>query len=262
MAGRRTSLIELLLERHPDKPEKELRAAILRGHVTVDGQVVLKPGVPVPGGAELLLRPSSAYVSRGGEKLAAALDAWGIDCTGSPWIDAGCSTGGFTDCLLQHGAPLVYAVDVGEGQLDWSLRTDPRVRTMEGTNIMALGAAAFDPPAGRAVADLSFRSLRGAARHILGLTREGRGIFLVKPQFELGAAAPADFRGVVRDPAIAREAVAGLLERLAAEGVAVRRGTPSPVAGRRGNREFLLLLETGRTEPAETAAVLSGLFAE
>jgi len=262
MASRRASLIELLIREHPDKSEKELRAAILRGHVTVNGDVVLKPGVPVHREATLVLRPSPAYVSRGGDKLAAALDAWGIDCRGSPWIDAGCSTGGFTDCLLRRGAPLVYAVDVGEGQLDWGLRTDARVRAMEGTNIMALSAAAFDPPAGRAAADLSFRSLKGAARHILGLTREGRGIFLVKPQFELGAAAPADFRGVVRDPAIAREAVAGLLERLAAEGVAARRGIPSPVAGRRGNREYLLLLETGRADPAETAAVLSGLFAE
>ena len=262
MAARKVSLIELLILHHPDKSERELRSAVLRGHVTVDGQVVLKPGVPVPREASLAVRASPRYVSRGGEKLAAALDAWGIDCAGSPWIDAGCSTGGFTDCLLRRGAPRVYAVDVGEGQLDWRLRSDPRVRTMEGTNIMALRARDLDPPPGRAVADLSFRSLQGAARHILGLTREGWGIFLVKPQFELGGGAPDDFRGVVKDPAIARDAVAGLLERLAAEGVAARRGMPSPIAGRRGNREFLLLLDTGPVDPAEAAAARSGLLAE
>jgi 23S rRNA (cytidine1920-2'-O)/16S rRNA (cytidine1409-2'-O)-methyltransferase len=262
MASRKVSLIELLLQRHPGKPARELQAAVLRGHVTVNGQVVLKPGAAVAVDAPIELSPPPPFVSRGGEKLAAALDAWGIDCGGSPWIDAGSSTGGFTDCLIQRGAPLVYAVDVGEGQLAWRLRTDARVKVRERTNIMALGAADFDPSPGRAVADLSFRSLQGAARHILGLTLEGRGIFLVKPQFELGGREPRDFHGVVKDPGVVREAVTGLVRRLAAEGVRVRRGIPSPISGRRGNREFLLLLDTGPEAPRETEAVLSGLFAE
>jgi 23S rRNA (cytidine1920-2'-O)/16S rRNA (cytidine1409-2'-O)-methyltransferase len=262
MPPRKVPLIELLTSRYPEKTERELRAAILRGHVSVGEQVVVKPGTPVSADAPVRVRPAPAYVSRGGEKLAAALDAWGVDCAGSPWIDAGCSTGGFTDCLLQHGAPLVYAVDVGEGQLDWRLRTDARVRTMERTNVMSLARSDLDPPPGRAVADLSFRSLRGAARHILRLTSEGWGIFLVKPQFELQQHPPEGFRGVVRDPGLAREVLRDLLERLAAEAVAVRRGIASPIAGRRGNREFLLLLDARSGAPADAAAVLSGLFAE
>ena len=262
MPGRKVSLIDLLKSRYPEKTEKELRSWILRGRVSVGEQSVSKPGTPVAPDAPLRVRPAPAFVSRGGEKLAAALDAWKVDCAGSPWLDAGCSTGGFTDCLLQRGAPLVYAVDVGEGQLDWRLRTNERVRTMERTNIMSLGRPDLVPLPGRAVADLSFRSLQGAARHILGLTSEGWGIFLVKPQFELRG--PVDgFRGIVRDPKVARGIVLDLAQRLAAEGVAVKKGIPSPISGRRGNREFLLLLalaERGGMPDAEE--VLSGLFVE
>jgi 23S rRNA (cytidine1920-2'-O)/16S rRNA (cytidine1409-2'-O)-methyltransferase len=176
-------------------------------------------------------------------KLAAALDRWDIRCGAGPWIDAGCSTGGFTDCLLQRGAPLVYAVDVGEGQLDWRLRNDGRVRVMEGTNIMDVAAASLDPAPAFATADLSFRSLRRAARHILGLTTGGRGIFLVKPQFEYDDA-PPDFQGVVHTQAIA-EIVEKLWRDLAAEGVFLQRAMPSPIPGRKGNRELLWLLELG-----------------
>ena len=176
---RRLELIELLRTRYPDTSERELLARILRGQVTVNGEKALKPGTRVAADAEVRLQPTSRFVSRGGEKLAAAIRAWNVDCAGAAWIDAGSSRGGFTDCLLQHGAPLVYAVDVGVGQLDWRLRTDRRVRAMEGTNILHVARAALDPPPGRAVADLSFRSLRGAARHILELTTEGWGIFLV-----------------------------------------------------------------------------------
>jgi len=262
MPPRKVPLIQLLTSRYPEMTERELRAAILRGHVSVAEQVVTKPGTPVSAEATVRVRPAPAYVSRGGEKLAAALDAWGVDCTGSAWIDAGCSTGGFTDCLLQHGAPLVYSVDVGEGQLDWRLRTDARVKTMERTNIMSLARSDFDPLPGRAVADLSFRSLQGAARHILGLTTEGWGIFLVKPQLELRQRPLEGFRGVVRDPGLAREVVRDLVQRLAAESVAVRKGIPSPITGRRGNREFLLLLDARPGAPADAEAVLSGLFAE
>lgn len=262
MGTRKVSLIDLLILRFPDRTEKELRSAVLRGHVTVDGKIMVKPGSPVAAAAPLELRPSPAFVSRGGDKLAAAIDAWGIDCGGSPWIDAGCSTGGFTDCLLQRGAPLVYAVDVGEGQLDWRLRTDARVKVMERTNVMGLRPADLDPLPGRAVADLSFRSLQGAARHILGLTRERWGIFLVKPQFELGDRAPRDFHGVVHDLHVARAAVSDLLRRLAEEGLAARRGMASPIAGRRGNREYLLLLDAAPGLRPDAEAVLSGLFAE
>ena len=256
---RRLELIELLRTRYPDTSERELLARILRGQVTVNGEKALKPGTRVAADAEVRLQPTSRFVSRGGEKLAAAIRAWNVDCAGAAWIDAGSSRGGFTDCLLQHGAPLVYAVDVGVGQLDWRLRTDRRVRAMEGTNILHVARAALDPPPGRAVADLSFRSLRGAARHILELTTEGWGIFLAKPQFELREP-PEDFRGVIREPGAAREIARELLRGLAREGVRAENAMLSPVAGRRGNREYLLLLRRGEPEADGGSAALADLL--
>jgi 23S rRNA (cytidine1920-2'-O)/16S rRNA (cytidine1409-2'-O)-methyltransferase len=241
MGPRRIPLIDLLKTLHPESAEKELRAQIVRGRVFVEGEKVVKPGTPVFPDAVVRLRPAAAYVSRGGEKLHAALDAWSVPCAGTAWIDAGCSTGGFTDCLLQRGASLVYAVDVGEGQLDWRLRGDPRVRTMERTNIMSVTRNDLDPLPDRAVADLSFRSLQGAARHILHLTKDGWGIFLVKPQFELRRPLEG-FHGVVRDAAEVRTIVDDLVRRLAEEGVEVEKQMPSPLPGRKGNRELLFLL--------------------
>jgi len=265
MPARKVSLIDRLKTLHPAHGEPELRARILRGHVSVSGVKVVKPGTLVAADAPVELRPASAFVSRGGEKLAAAIDAWNVDCGSASWIDAGSSTGGFTDCLLQRGAPRVYAVDVGEGQLDWKLRGDPRVKPMERTNIMSLDRADFDPPPGRAVADLSFRSLQGAARHILGLTVEGWGIFLVKPQFELRHPAD-DFHGVVRDPPALRVIISDLVNRLRAEAVQVEKGIPSPIAGRKGNREFLFLLRrgggpasSGGSAGTDAEALLAGL---
>ena len=257
-ARREVALIELLKTLYPQVPDRELLSRVLRGQVTVNGEKALKPGARVPADAEVSVRASSPFVSRGGEKLDAALRAWGVDCTGSPWIDAGCSTGGFTDCLLQHGAPLVYAVDVGVGQLDWRLRGDPRVRTMEGTNVLHVTAGSLDPRPGRAVGDLSFRSLQGAARHVLDLTTEGRGIFLAKPQFELRSPSD-DFHGVVRDEQQVREIVRDLLERLAAEGVSTERAMPSPISGRKGNREYLLLLNVGESPAAAGPGALADL---
>jgi 23S rRNA (cytidine1920-2'-O)/16S rRNA (cytidine1409-2'-O)-methyltransferase len=237
-------LIELLTSLYPARSEKELFAEILRGDVLVAGQKVMKPGTRVPADAEVSIREKPPYVSRGGEKLAAALDLWGIECGGKTWIDAGCSTGGFTDCLLRRGASLVYAVDVGENQLNWRLRADPRVRVMESTNIMAVRPEALDPPPTSAVADLSFRSIRKAASRILGLTAEKRGIFLVKPQFEY-TDPPRDFRGVVQGQDALRAIIIDLVAGLEDEGVGVEDGTESPLRGRKGNREFLFLLRLG-----------------
>jgi 23S rRNA (cytidine1920-2'-O)/16S rRNA (cytidine1409-2'-O)-methyltransferase len=244
MARARLPLLELLRSRFPDRAEKELYAAVLRGEVTVDGEKVLKPGFPVAPAAALVLRPARPYVSRGGEKLARALDEWKIDCEGRVFLDAGCSTGGFTDCLLTRGAAVVFAVDVGSNTLAWRLRTDPRVRVRERTNVMDLRAEDLEPAPHCAVADLSFRSLRRAARHILGLTLERWGIFLVKPQFEWKDP-PADFRGVVHSDKDARGIVRELLGGLEQEGVHASRAVPSPLRGRKGNRELLVKLELG-----------------
>jgi 23S rRNA (cytidine1920-2'-O)/16S rRNA (cytidine1409-2'-O)-methyltransferase len=242
---RRVRLIELLKTLYPARDEKELFAEILRGDVLVGGEKVVKPGTPVAADAEISIREKPPYVSRGGEKLAAALDLWGIECGGKTWIDAGCSTGGFTDCLLRRGASLVYAIDVGENQLDWRLRADPRVRVMESTNVMAVRGEELDPWPDSAVADLSFRSIRQAASHILGLTAERRGIFLVKPQFEY-ADPPREFRGVVQGQGALRDIITDLVAALDDEGVGVENGIESPLRGRKGNREFLFLLRLGR----------------
>jgi 23S rRNA (cytidine1920-2'-O)/16S rRNA (cytidine1409-2'-O)-methyltransferase len=214
----------------------------------------------VPADAEVSVRERPAYVSRGGEKLAAALDGWRIRCEGLVWVDAGCSTGGFTDCLLRHDAAAVHAVDVGVGQIDWALRTDPRVRLREGVNIMSVGRDDLDPPADAAVADLSFRSLRGAARHVLDLTAGGWGIFLVKPQFELRSPTEG-FHGVVRDASLVTDIVRELIGDLAAEGLSVEKAMTSPIRGRKGNRELLFLLRRGGA-PSELSGILDDLVRE
>jgi 23S rRNA (cytidine1920-2'-O)/16S rRNA (cytidine1409-2'-O)-methyltransferase len=258
---RRLALIDLLKSRFPSREEKELFGEILRGGVQVGGRPVTKPGTPVPIDSPLSIREKPPYVSRGGEKLAAALDAWSIDCAGTAWVDAGCSTGGFTDCLLQRGASLVYAVDVGRNQLDPRIRGDVRVRAREGTNIMALVPGDLDPPPAWAAADLSFRSLRRAAAHILLLAGLRMGVFLVKPQFEYRDP-PPDFKGVVREPRALHDILSDLLVDLAAEGVTAHKAVASPIHGRKGNREFLFLLRMRAEAPPAAAGLLERLLSE
>ncbi|MFW5827817.1 MAG: TlyA family RNA methyltransferase, partial [Alkalispirochaeta sp.] len=201
--------------------------------------------------AQLAIAPRR-FVSRGGEKLEAALAAWHLEAASRVWLDAGASTGGFTDCLLQRGAPAVHAVDVGYNQLDYSLRSDSRVHVRERTNIVSITRDELDPPPDAAVCDLSFRSLRGVLRTILSLTREGWGIALLKPQFELaaeqrrrrtpdGEALDAG-GGVIQGPdrtAVIHRVCRDLSED---EGVAVHQQLDSPITGRDGNREVLLLV--------------------
>jgi 23S rRNA (cytidine1920-2'-O)/16S rRNA (cytidine1409-2'-O)-methyltransferase len=250
MPSRKVPLLELLKATFPAKPETELRGLIMRGDVRVNGDPVEKPGTRVDEGSRVSLREARPYVSRGGEKLAWALGRWRIDCRGAVWLDAGCSTGGFTDCLLAHGASRVYAVDVGVNQLDWRLRDDARVTVLEGTNVMHLRPGQLDPAPRRAAADLSFRSLRRAASHVLSLTTEERGVFLVKPQFEW-ARPSGEFRGVVRDPQTVVAIVAELLEALASEDVRAEKALLSPIHGRKGNREILFLLSRGSARPGD-----------
>lgn len=227
-------LLDLLVQLYPETPRERLFGRVLCGDVLVDGEVLRDPKVRVATEAEVVLS-SKRFVSRGGFKLDPALEAWGLPVAGRVFLDAGSSTGGFTDALLQRGAQLVHAVDVGTAQLDWKLRADPRVRVLEGTNVMALEA--LEPRPHAAVADLSFRSLRGAAARILGLTSEGWMVALVKPQFEWKAP-PADFQGVVPDDRL-DEILEALDVDLAAEGVRTVARMASAVRGRRGNQEFL-----------------------
>jgi 23S rRNA (cytidine1920-2'-O)/16S rRNA (cytidine1409-2'-O)-methyltransferase len=180
------------------------------------------------------------FVSRGGEKLAAALARFPIDVSGCRALDAGASTGGFTDCLLQAGAAEVVAVDVGRGQLAWALRTDPRVDVRERTNVRALTAAAIGGPVDLVVADLSFISLLTVAPALVQLVRPSHDlVLLVKPQFEAGRARVGK-GGVVRDPAVHWAVMTEVCAGLAGEGLEVVDVMRSPLLGAEGNVEFLV----------------------
>ncbi|MDX2175267.1 MAG: TlyA family RNA methyltransferase [Candidatus Sumerlaeia bacterium] len=202
-----------------------------------------KPGHLIDADTALrVLGAEHPYVSRGGVKLAGALDAFALDPAGAVALDLGASTGGFTDCLLQRGAAKVYAIDVGRGQLHARLAADPRVDARERTHLDALEPEQFDPRPALAVADLSFIS----ATRALGplervLARPAAAALLVKPQFELGRGR-IPRGGVVTDPAAHREAVDMVKQSAAARGWEVAAEAPSPIAGGDGNREFFLLL--------------------
>jgi 23S rRNA (cytidine1920-2'-O)/16S rRNA (cytidine1409-2'-O)-methyltransferase len=236
---KRLPLIDQLIKRFPEIQRKELYARVLCGEVLVAGEKVQNPKQRVAEDAPIDFAGRS-YVSRGGFKLEKALKRWRVEVENKCFLDAGASTGGFTDCLLQHGARLVHAVDVGYNQLDYSLRRDERVRVHERTNIMTLRR--LDPMPHAAAADLSFRSLRRAASHIVSLTTEGLLIALLKPQFEYAERREDRFNGLVRDPALLSKILRSTLRDLSTEGLTIEGITPSPIEGRRGNREFLLLL--------------------
>ena len=195
------------------------------------------------------------YVSRGGVKLAGALDAFGLDVSGRVALDAGASTGGFTDCLLQRGAARVHAVDVGRGQLAWSLRHDPRVVLYERTNVRTLDADRLGEHVSIVVADLSFISLRTVAPALLACaTGDAEFVLLVKPQFEAGPARVGR-GGIVRDPATHAAVLEEVTAGLAAAGLFVTAVVPSPIHGADGNREFLA--RGDRSGPPLDAAALT-----
>ena len=193
-----------------------------------------------------LAGPPARFVGRGGEKLDAALDAFGVDVAGARCLDAGASTGGFTDCLLQRGAAAVVAVDVGHGQLHPKVRDDPRVDVRERVNVRHLEPAEVDGPFPVVVADLSFISLRTVATALVVLTSpSGDLVVLVKPQFEVGRAEASRGRGVVRDPARREEAVDGVVAALGAAGAAMMGRMVSPLTGADGNVEVFVHARTG-----------------
>jgi len=231
-------LLRLLIERFPHKSEKELYAHILCGDVYCNEEKVRDNRRKVDSRADLQIR-TKKYVSRGGYKLEGALERWGIDCGKKIFLDAGASTGGFTDCLLQNGASLVYAVDVGFNQLDYSLRQDSRVVVRERCNIMELEE--LEPAPHMGVADLSFRSIAGAASRIIDLTTMRRLIALIKPQFEISGT--DDFNGVVDDPEQVRSVLADVARTLEGESLKIFKLIPSSIKGKKGgNQEFLALI--------------------
>jgi 23S rRNA (cytidine1920-2'-O)/16S rRNA (cytidine1409-2'-O)-methyltransferase len=229
----------LLVERGLADSREKAQALIIAGQVLVDGQKADKPGRSVAGDCQVELLARLPYVSRGGVKLAAAIDHFGVDLTGKTCLDVGSSTGGFTDCLLQRGAARVWAIDVGRGQLDWKLRTDPRVEVREGVNARFLTPENIPERFDLAVCDASFISTTLLLPAIVPLLREsGEMIVLVKPQFE-SAKGEVGKGGIVRDPALHQAAcdrVRGCVESLGFRASL----TESPILGAEGNREFLL----------------------
>jgi 23S rRNA (cytidine1920-2'-O)/16S rRNA (cytidine1409-2'-O)-methyltransferase len=224
---------------------------IMAGQVRVDGQVALKAATTIPVDATLVVDQGPPYVSRGGEKLAAAIQAWSeaAPTTGINFIriqdaicvDVGASTGGFTDCLLQHGAAKVYAIDVGQGILHWKLRQDQRVVVMEKTN--ARFVTQLPEPVSLATIDASFISLKILLPVVhTWLTDPGNIVALIKPQFEAGRAQVARGDGVVRDPAIHRQVLQDVLGYAVHNQYSVQGLIASPLLGPKGNREFLVWL--------------------
>jgi 23S rRNA (cytidine1920-2'-O)/16S rRNA (cytidine1409-2'-O)-methyltransferase len=224
----------------------EAQEAVRAGHVMVRGAPATKSTTLVGADEALALAgPARPFVSRGGEKLEAALDAFAIDPTGRDCLDAGASTGGFTDCLLQRGARHVVALDVGYGQLAWELRTDPRVTAMEKTNVRELRSEQLPYRPSLVTADLSFISLRLAAGPLIEVTDPLADlVFLIKPQFE-AERDHVGHGGVVRDPALWRRAIEDVADATGAAGAGNSGLIVSPVKGPAGNVEFLLHAATG-----------------
>jgi 23S rRNA (cytidine1920-2'-O)/16S rRNA (cytidine1409-2'-O)-methyltransferase len=235
------------------------REAIDAGRVTVDGAPALKAArLVAPHEAVAVAGDRPGFVSRGGHKLAAALDRFAVPVAGVRALDAGASTGGFTDCLLRRGARRVVAVDVGYGQLHESLRADPRVELHDRTNVRGLRPGDLGPPFELVAADLSFISLRAVLTALLGLTAPGADlVLLVKPQFEAGRAEAARGHGVIRDPGVWRRVLVEVMTALDTGGAAIMGAMVSPLTGADGNVEFLVHArrrrgDAARPDPAAT----------
>lgn len=231
-----------LVEREIVETRSRARGLIMAGEVFVNGQRVDKAGAAIGADDTIEVRGGLAYVSRGGLKLAAALDAFEYDCAGKVVIDVGASTGGFTDCVLQRGAAHVYAVDVGYGQLAWKLRADERVTVLERSNIRHLEPDAIDARCDLAVIDCSFISLRLVLPNTMTfLAARADVIALVKPQFEAGREGIGK-GGVVRDEDVRAAAIEEALSGAADLGLEIVDGIDCPVHGPAGNIEYLVWL--------------------
>ena len=247
---KKVRLDTLLVDRGLAPSRERARALIMAGQVQAGSSTPLKPGTFVaPDTAVSLVVPDHPYVGRGGLKLAHALDTFGIDVRDRDGLDIGASTGGFTDVLLQRGARHVVALDVGHGQIDWRLRTDPRVLVIEGMNARTLRPAHLPGPVDIVTIDVSFISLRLVLPVVPAVLRRGADIIaLVKPQFEAGRD-EVGRGGLVLDRAIHERVVADVSAAAAAVGLAPHGMTASPITGATGNQEYLLHLRAGA--PAE-----------
>jgi len=240
---KRLRLDRLLVEKGLAGSREKAKAMIMAGLIEVDGAQVDKPGHPVLDQASIFVKESRPpYVSRGGQKLEAALDHFSISVHSLTLLDVGASTGGFTDCLLKRGAKKVIAIDVGYGQLDWRLRMDPRVTVLEKTNIRYLDPDRVKDLAHGAVIDVSFISLKKVVLPVSRLLIDDAFIIaLIKPQFEVGKGRVGK-GGVVRDPLLHQEILDNLIRFFEDSGWMVQGHIPSPLLGPKGNREFLIYL--------------------
>jgi 23S rRNA (cytidine1920-2'-O)/16S rRNA (cytidine1409-2'-O)-methyltransferase len=245
----------LLVERGLAESRAKAQALIMAGQVRVAGQTAIKPATTVDSEATLTVDSGPRFVSRGGEKLDAALEAFGLAVNGLTCADVGSSTGGFTDCLLQRGATKVYTIDVGKGILHWKLRNDPRVVVMEETN--ARYVESLPEPINLVTVDASFISLKILLPVVgtwlpspsgRGVGGEGCVIALIKPQFEAGKKDVARGDGVIRDPTIHRQVLLDVLTFAQKEGFEVRGLIKSPLLGPKGNAEFLVWLKQASAE--------------
>jgi len=241
LKSKKVRIDRLILDRGFVESREKGQAIILAGNVLVNGQKVEKAGALVPEDADIrILGEPMPYVSRGGLKLEAALREFKITVTGRTAIDVGASTGGFTDCLLQHGCRKVYAVDVGYGQLAWKLRQDPRVISIERTNIREINPALIPELLDISVIDASFISLEKIIPSVLKLlARDGEIIALIKPQFEVGKGQVGK-GGIVRNETARKAVVERIVEFVHELGLEVKGVMPSPITGQDGNVEYLL----------------------
>ncbi|MBD5559637.1 MAG: TlyA family RNA methyltransferase [Clostridia bacterium] len=258
----KTRLDTYLAQNGLTESREKAKALIIAGEVAVNGVTVTSPSTPVAEGSDISIKNPPPFVSRGGLKLEKAVGSFGLDLEGSICADLGASTGGFTDCMLQHGARHVYAVDVGYGQLAYKLRQDPRVTVMERTNARYLDS--LDQPVDFVGTDVSFISLLQilpAACRIS--TEDGRFVGLIKPQFEAGRE-KVGRRGVVRDPAVHAEVIRKVADGARDLGLVMTDLTFSPITGPNGNIEFPALFERKGTPLDEDAisAVVGSAHAE
>lgn len=233
----------LLLERGLVESRSQAQRLIMAGKVRINGEVILKPSTMVPIDVNIDIKSGPKFVSRGGVKMEAALQFFGLDVHGAVCADVGASTGGFTDCLLQYGASRVYAIDVGQGILHWKIRNDPRVIVMERTNVRYLQ---YLPETVDLIAiDVSFISLKRILPVVRGWlsSSEGDILALIKPQFEAGKAEVNRGEGVIRDKKIHQRVLLEILTFAQQKGFAIRGLAPSPILGPKGNVEFFVWLK-------------------
>ena len=248
-----------LVERGLAESRSLAQRLIMAGQVRVDGQLANKPAAMVADATVVEVVNGPRYVSRGGEKLEAAVEAFALSADGRVCADVGASTGGFTDCLLQNGAARVYAIDVGHGILEWKLRQDPRVVVMEGTN--ARFVERLPEPVSLVTVDASFISLKVLLPVLKGWfsPEGGQVVALIKPQFEAGRHIVARSKGVIRDPLVHRQVLEDVLAFAVGEGFAMLGLIRSPLLGPKGNTEFLAHLQYPAEAGIPVADALEGV---